>query len=176
MTPGHLALAAFMVVVLLVPARAQDPDSTNTHMSHMAMMSQAPDARQLLDFPPPMRQHMLSQMRGHLAAIAEILTALSTGDNHKAAEIAETRLSLKSPGAAACQPSPDAAASPMAAMMAAHMPEEMRGLGYAMHEAAGRFAQAAAKTQSPADSQALLAALGEVTQRCTACHAAYRLN
>ena len=60
--------------------------------------------------------------------------------------------------------------------MAAFMPEEMRGLGYAMDEAAGRFAEAAAKAQTPADNQALLAALGEVTQRCTACHAVYRLN
>ena len=67
-------------------------------MDHMAMMSHAPDTRKLLDFPAPMREHMLSNMRGHLQALNEILAALSIGDGPKAGKIAETRLGVESPG------------------------------------------------------------------------------
>ena len=59
------------------------------------MMSHAPDTRKLLDFPAPMREHMLSNMRGHLQALNEILAALSIGDGPKAARIAETRLGVE---------------------------------------------------------------------------------
>ena len=42
----------------------------------------------------------------------------------------------------------------MAAMMAEHMPEDMRALGYAMHESASKFAAEAAKMQSGWRSEA----------------------
>jgi len=93
------------------------------------MMSHAPDTRKLLDFPAPMREHMLSNMRGHLQALNEILAALSIGDVAKAGKIAETRLGVESPGAAACVPNSgttDHSTHDMAAMMAKFMPEDLR--------------------------------------------------
>ncbi len=152
-------------------------------MDHMAMMSHAPDTRKLLDFPPPMREHMLSNMRGHLQALNEILAALSIGDGAKAGKIAETRLGVESPGAAACVPnggttdhSTHDMAHDMAAMMAQFMPEEMRALGLTMHESASEFAREAAKTQTGDDLKPALASLARVTQSCAACHAEYRLK
>ena len=76
-------------------------------MKHMDMDHMSPkmsDTRQEVDLPSPMRAHMLSHMRGHAEAVAEILAALAKGDGAAAAKIADARLSLASPGAAACKP------------------------------------------------------------------------
>ena len=145
----------------------------------MHMMSHAPDTRKALDFPPPMREHILSNMRSHLQALSEILAALSTGDGPKAGKIAETRLGLDSPEAAACMPksvTTESSTQNMAAMMAKYMPEEMRALGLAMHHSASAFAREAAKARTGADLKPAIAALAQVTQNCAACHAAYRLK
>jgi cytochrome c556 len=163
----HILTAAVGVLIITVSVRAQD----DSHMS-MHMMPQTADNRQLVDLPSAMRQHMLSNMR----ALGEIVTALSTGDSAKAAAIAETRLGLDSPDAAACTPNRSADAPAMAAMMAEHMPEEMRNLGFAMHAAASTFAREAAKASQSNDVKPALAALSQVTQSCAACHSAYRLQ
>ena len=97
----------------------------------------------------------------------------------KAAKIAETRLGVESPGAAACVPNSgttDHSTHDMAAMMAQFMPEDMRALGLTMHESASEFAREAAKTQSGGDLKPALASLARVTQSCAACHAEYRLK
>jgi cytochrome c556 len=115
-------------------------------------------------------------MRAHLVALGEIVTALSAGDSAKAAAIAETRLGLDSPSAEACNPNRSTNTTAMAAMMAEHMPDEMRNLGFAMHAAASTFARETAKAQQSNDVKPALAALSQVTQSCAACHAAYRLQ
>ena len=87
------ALGVMLGLVAVLGAAAP----ASGQMDHMAMMSHAPDTRKLLDFPAPMREHMLSNMRGHLQALNEILAALSIGDGPKAGKIAETRLGVESP-------------------------------------------------------------------------------
>lgn len=147
------------------------------HHPHKHMTTPSADTRQLLDFPPPMREHMLANMRSHLEALQAILAALATNELAKAGDIAETRLGLASPGAASCNPkhaSKDA--DMMASMMGEHMPEQMRAYGFAMHESATRFAAQAAEARQTGDLKPALAALAEVTQHCAACHAAYRLR
>jgi cytochrome c556 len=168
-----LAFGALALGAASVAAQQNEHD----HMTHM--MTPAPDARQPLDFPPPMRQHMLANMRAHLEALSEILAALSAGDAAKAGAIAKARLGLESAGAAACNPSASGktgAMGDMAAMMGRHMPEEMRALGYAMHDSASKFALEAANASSSGDLKPALAALAQVTQNCAACHSAYRLK
>jgi len=145
---------------------------------HMAM---APDTRQPLDFPAHMREHMLSNMRGHFVALQEILAALAAGDGAKASKIAKERLGLESPDAAACVKPTGASGNmtpmgDMAAMMAKYMPEQMRALGLAMHESASAFAVEAAKMPPGGDAKPALEALAQVTQNCAACHAVYRLR
>ncbi|MDH3218550.1 MAG: hypothetical protein OEO19_03360 [Gammaproteobacteria bacterium] len=118
------------------------------------------DQRQLIELPEMMQQHMLSNMRDHLAALDEILVRLAQGELEKAAEVAESRLGMSSLG------------SHGAEHMAPFMPESMRLIGTGMHRAASRFAL---KAQ---EGEALPAyrALGDITSACVACHAGYRIR
>jgi cytochrome c556 len=56
------------------------------------------------------------------------------------------------------------------------MPEGMRQMGRAMHQAASDFAIEATKAAESGDGKATLAALSRITAQCTACHAAYRVQ
>jgi hypothetical protein len=118
------------------------------------------DARQLVELPEMMQQHMMANMRDHLVAINEILVHMSNDELEKAAEIAESRLgmsSLKSHGAS---------------HMARFMPEGMRDTGTGMHKAASRFA---IKAQE-GEAMTAYKALSEITSACVECHAGYRIR
>jgi hypothetical protein len=158
-------------VALAGAAVAQDHD----HMQMMSKMQK--DARIEVDVPAPMKAMMLSNMRSHQQAVAEILAALGKGDGEAAAKIAETRLGMGSPGSAACKPNAKTGElGDMPKMMASHMPEEMRALGMTMHEQATKFAQEAAKVKQGGDLRPALSELGQVVQACNACHSNYRLD
>ena len=120
----------------------------------------ASDTRIPVELPEMMREHMLANMRDHLAAINEILVYLGDGELEKAAETAEFRLgtsSLEVHGAS---------------HLAAFMPDGMREAGTAMHRAATRFALKAEEGEVlPA-----YRALSEVTAACVACHSGYRIR
>jgi len=118
------------------------------------------DTRELVPLPDMMQDHMLANMRDHLAAINEILASMGSDDGDKAAQIAETRLGMSSLGTHG------------ASHMAPFMPERMREIGTGMHHAASRFALRAQEGEpGPA-----LKALSEVTAACVACHSAYRIR
>lgn len=118
------------------------------------------DIRQMVQLPEMMQQHMMSNMRDHLAAINEILLKMANGELEQAAEIAESRLGMSS------------LESHGASHMAGFMPEGMRSNGTAMHRAASRFALKAQEGEAfPAYK-----ALSEVTSACVACHSAYRIR
>jgi len=118
------------------------------------------DPRQLVSFPEMMQQHMLSNMRDHLATINEILSDLANDKMDKAAEIAEQRLGMSS------------LAMHDAAHMAKFMPEGMQQAGTNMHKTASQFALLAQEGElSPAYKK-----LAELTATCVACHSAYRLR
>jgi hypothetical protein len=118
------------------------------------------DTRVPVELPEMMQQHMLSNMRDHLASINEILVYLGNGELEKAAETAEYRLGMSS------------LESHGASHMAKFMPEGMRQAGNTMHKAASRFAL---KAQ---EGEALPAyrALSDITSACVACHAGYRIK
>lgn len=120
----------------------------------------AEDSRQLVELPERMQEHMLSNMRDHLAAINEILIFMADDKPEKAAEVAEARLGMSSLELHG------------ASHMAGFMPQEMREIGTGMHRAASRFALKAQEGELlPA-----YRALSEVTSSCVACHAAYRIR
>lgn len=172
---ARIAVAIGVALFCAVAGAAQERDPS--HMHHMHMAPTAPDQRQLLDFPPPMRDHMLANMRDHVETLHAILGALAANDPAKAGEIADARLGLSSPGAASCDPkAAGKGADMMATMMSEHMPEQMRAYGFAMHSAASDFAALAAKAAQSGDIRPALGALAEVTRNCAACHAAYRLR
>lgn len=118
------------------------------------------DDRQLVAMPAMMQTHMLSNMRDHLAALNEILAAMSTNELDVAADIAESRLGMSS------------LTSHGAGHMAKVMPAGMRSIGTQMHRAASRFALKAQE----GDTATAYGALPEVTAACVACHAAYRIR
>jgi len=118
------------------------------------------DARVLVELPQMMQQHMLANMRDHLAAINEILIHLGNDDLESAAEIAEYRLGMSS------------LESHGASHMAGFMPEEMRQAGTAMHRAASRFALKAQE----GEVFSAYRALSDITSACVACHSAYRVK
>jgi hypothetical protein len=118
------------------------------------------DARILVELPEMMQQHMLANMRDHLAAINEILIYLGNDDLESAAETAEYRLGMSS------------LESHGASQMARFMPEEMRQAGTTMHPAASRFALKAQE----GDVFEAYRALSYITSACVACHSAYRVR
>lgn len=141
------------------------------------------DSRQAVSFPPMMREHTLANMRDHLDALSAILTAMAASNYTEAAHIADARLSMDSSAAAGCKALGDPnggarAASPMdmESMMAQFMPEGMRVIGLGMHQSASAFAAEATKAAKSGDARTAYEALARVTQQCTACHAAYRLQ
>lgn len=118
------------------------------------------DPRQLVDLPPMMQQHMMSNMRDHLVTIHEILSSIANDQLDQAADIAEARLGMSS------------LESHGAHHMAPFMPEGMRQAGTSMHRAASRFALKAQEGEAlPAYN-----ALSEVTSACVACHSNYRIR
>ena len=118
------------------------------------------DTRQLVVLPEMIQQHMMSNMRDHLAAINEILVNMADYNMDKAAEVAESRLGMSS------------FESHGASHMSKFMPEGMRQAGTNMHKAASRFALKAQEGEAlPAYK-----ALSEVTSACVACHTGYRIR
>ena len=118
------------------------------------------DTRILVELPEMMQQHMLSNMRDHLAAINEILVYLGDDELEKAAEVAEYRLGMSSLG------------SHGASHMGKFMPEGMRQAGTTMHRAASRFALKAQE----GEPLAAYKALSEITTACVACHSGYKIK
>ena len=127
-------------------------------------MAQAADGRQLVEMPAPMQEHMLANMRDHLAAMGEIQAALAVGKFGQAADVAENRIGMSSLEAHG------------ASHMAPYMPKSMQDIGTAMHRSASRFARTAQEAAVTRDLPKALGALANLTQQCTACHASYRLR
>lgn len=126
--------------------------------------AQAADPRPLVQMPPPMQEHMLANMRDHLVAMGEIQAALAAGKYDQAADIAEQRIGMSSLEAH------------HASRMAPYMPKPMQELGMTMHHAASRFARTAQEAELEGGLPRALTALSELTQRCAACHASYRVH
>ena len=118
------------------------------------------DSRVLVELPKMMQEHMLSNMRDHLAAINEILIHLSNGELDKASETAEFRLGLSS------------LESHGASHMAKFMSQEMRQIGTEMHRSATQFALVAEE----GEALEAYSALSNITSACVACHASYRVK
>lgn len=125
------------------------------------------DARQLVKLPEPMQEHMLGNMRDHLASLNEIIGDVSDGKFDEAAKVAERRLGMSS------------LTAHDAAHMAPFFPKPMQDMGTSMHRAGSRLVivlQDASITPNVQAMQDVDRALHEITTACTACHAAYRIR
>jgi cytochrome c556 len=124
----------------------------------------AQGARQKVELPPMMQEHMLDNMRDHLRALTAIQAALAKKDFDAAADLAEQRLGLSSLEAHG------------AAHMAPYMPKPMQDIGTEMHRAASRFARTAQEAAVKGDMSPVFAGLAGVLRQCVACHATYRIR
>jgi cytochrome c556 len=123
--------------------------------------------REVVKFPPQLREQFLANMRDHLLAVSQIQAALGDGQFSKAAEIAQTRLGIEAASSSACKPGMEHM-NPFSQFM----PEEMRKAGRKMHNAADQFA----RNMQAADYRAAWSALSNVTQACVGCHASYQIE
>lgn len=152
-----------LVLVVILLSMNHHLGAQSTEHSHHHHQS-ASDNRVLVNFPPAMKQHILSNMRDHLLAISEIQEALGKNDFNQAADIAEKRLgqtSLKSHGAYESSK---------------YMPKGMQEIGSQMHRNASKFAIEVQNSAATGDIKPALIALSKTTQTCVACHGAYRLK
>jgi len=127
----------------------------------------AQDGRQLVRLPEPMQEHMLSNMRDHLATLDEIIGDVAQAKYDEAARLAEQRLGMSSLSAHG------------AAHMAPFMPQQMQEIGTSMHHAASRLVivlQNAATAASEQSIREVNGALHDVTSACVACHASYKVR
>ncbi len=166
--------------LLLASSIASAEESQN---GQAAAARAVPAERELVNYPPEVKVHMLDNMRGHLQTLAQITGALSKGQYNEAAELADARLGMGSETAAGCRPGDMHNMLPMQAesshldhQMSLLMPEGMRKLGQAMHRSANEFATIARDAAKSGNPAAPLAALGRIEENCAACHAHYRLN
>lgn len=131
---------------------------------HDASAPAAPDSRQFVDFPAPLVEHTLANMRDHLQTLQEIQSQLAAGHTDAAATLAETRLGMSSLGLHG------------AAEVSKYMPQGMQDAGTAMHRAASRFAITAQEAGVTGDLKPVFAGLAEITAQCVGCHAGYRIK
>ena len=126
--------------------------------------SQAQDTRELVQLPAPMQEHMLGNMRDHLATLNEIIGDVADSKFDAAAKIAEQRLGMSSLSLHG------------AAHLAPYLPKPMQDIGAAMHKAASQFALVAQETGADGNVGRAITSLSKVTEQCVACHAAYRAH
>lgn len=158
---------AACVALLAIPAVAlPQAHPPGAHQPSAAEPSRqaAPDTRQPVQLPEPLRSHTLTNMRDHLLALGEIQEALARGQFDQAADIAEHRLGLSS---LQIHGAPE---------VSKHMPQGMRDAGIAMHRSASRFATVAKDASVSGDLRPALAGLARINQACVACHADYRFR
>lgn len=127
----------------------------------------APDARQMVEMPPMMQEHMLSNMRDHLSTINDMLGELAEGNIDKAAAMAEKRLGMSSLSLHGAE------------QFAKVMPQAMSDFGTQMHRAASRFvivAQDAELNPGKESQHKVYKALQGITESCNGCHQAFRIR
>jgi len=136
----------------------------HNHSHDVSTVAPAEDKRQVVKFPPMVREHTLKSMRDHLLALSEIQDHLSQGHFEIAGKIAENRLGLSSFQLHGAHES------------SKYMPKGMQEIGGSMHRAASQFAVLAQESEVTRDYAKAIGALSKLTGACVACHAAYKVE
>jgi len=152
----RISIAGMALVAGFLPAACAD--MATSHPSGNV------DTRESVEFPEPLRSHTLANMRDHLETLRLLQDDLARGSFSQAAETAESRLGLSSLELHGAHE------------VAGYMPAAMQAMGLEMHNAASRFAIDAADAGATGDNRKALASLADLTARCVACHAAYKLR
>ncbi|MBI3774945.1 MAG: cytochrome c [Gammaproteobacteria bacterium] len=149
-------IVSVLMLAVLIPAHAAE---TKQHDKSNSVAKHQPDAdaRVLVKFPDH-AQHFLATMRQNLSDINDIHRAIADANFERAAQIAEFNLGLggiKTHNA-----------------LAVDMPDGMRNMGMAFHQASSQLAQSLQQK----DMAKTLDNLANVSQTCVMCHAMYRVR
>ena len=89
-------IGLLVVGLLVAGARLLAAEREHEHMHSGDVATPTADTRQLVNFPAPLREHELANMRDHLITLQRIQYALGNGEFEKAADLAEQRLGMSS--------------------------------------------------------------------------------
>jgi len=118
------------------------------------------DMRKFVEMPEQARQMLREDMLDQFAVLNEIIEFLAIGNYAAAAEVAENGM-----GQSLLRRNQGREFGP-----GRYMPEDMRRMGWNLHEAASNFSLIARRGHS----QATFGALQKITEACIACHYSYR--
>ena len=178
---GHIAMISGMLDPSLLGYKASDAHHMhaeqgansiqNADMEHLHQMhtmhsgnTANQDHRIEVDFPAPMKDHILANMRDHLQTISQIHEAMGKGQYDQAAQLAEDRLGM------------NALKLHGAYENSKFMPQGMQEAGTAMHRNASKFAIEVQNAAATGDMKPALIALSDTTKACVTCHAGFRLK
>ena len=138
-----------ILALLLAPAGVMAADSL------MGTAHRMNDNRISLGLSPEMKQHQLSNMRAHMAALQTIISLLAEGRFDKASKIAHSKLGLT---------------EEMKQMCDMFENEDFRKLGLAFHNSGDELGD----TLQTKDIKKSLQALARTTAYCVQCHDKFR--
>ena len=160
----------------------------------------AGDARELVKLPGQVKEKFLTEMRGNLMKLEDIMAAIADGKFNEVANIAnlkmgfghgqmeqmakankstEEMLARKKEMRRMGQRGGHGQGQGQGMGMGRFMPENFRSMGQNLHQASEDLAaKARAVGQNPSvkDYQAVVRALENVSNACTSCHQAFRVN
>jgi len=139
------------VILLLMVALVQAGE--NKHSMHHGKISI--DERTSLHLSPMMKQHQLTNMRDHLAAVQEIIIQIGLGNFSQASNTAHQKLGLT---------------KEMEAMCSSFGSDTFKELGIRFHKSADDLGVILEK----GNTEDSLAALGKTMSYCVACHAQFK--
>jgi hypothetical protein len=122
----------------------------------------AEDNRIALDLPPDVKAQFLEHMRTHMTSLNDVIQLMSAGKIREAGAVARSEMAIgKGLG------------------IGRFMPPEFREMGFDFHRSADDFARMTADIAEPMDAASWAKAaegLAQITARCTACHATFRVK
>ena len=121
----------------------------------------AEETRIAIDLPPDVKVKFLEHMRTHLTSLNDVIQLMSEGRVREAGTVANEMAIGKGMG------------------FGRFMPPEFREMGFEFHRAADDFANVTAGLSEPPDAAAwskTMNGLAQITMRCNACHAAFRVK
>jgi len=147
-------IGSVLMLAALLPACAAEKIH---HDEPVPAAKHQPDTRVLVKFPDE-GKYFLATMRQNLSDINDIHRAVADANFERAAQIAEFNLGL--------------GGIKIHNTLAVDMPEGMRNMGMAFHEASSQLA----RSLKEQDMTKTLDGLANVTAVCVMCHATYRVR
>jgi cytochrome c556 len=122
----------------------------------------AEDNRIVLDLTPEVKAQFLEHMRTHMTSLNDVIQLMAAGKIREAGAVARSEMAIgKGTG------------------IGRFMPPEFREMGFDFHRSADDFARVTADMAEPTDAASWAKAaegLAQITARCTACHATFRVK